>query len=604
VYQKFISFSKTLIDSLIKRAQSTLERWGVPPLLEKIRYISRTFSFREKIIFLILVVVLLIGIFGLLWKIDQSLSVEIPEAGGTLTEGVIGSPRFINPLLAASDADRDLTNLIYSGLLRADTKGGLIPDLAEKYEISPDGLTYTFTLKNNLFWSDKKPITADDIVFTIQLAQNPTLKSTQRASWEGVDVEKIDDKTIRFSLKRPYAPFIENMTLGILPQHIWQNIPIDQMNLIDLNTNPIGSGPYQVSSITKNSTGIIQSYNLSPNKNFILGKPYIKNIILQFYPSENKLLMAYENGDIDAAGGISPQGAVKIKDMTTELKELLLPRVFAIFFNQNNAPVFSNKEVRQALDLATDKEKIVQDVLQNFGSVLNYSLPPGSLGAIDNQEGTTTQISYEDKLSKAKSILENAGWKFNDQTKVYEKKGKTKNSVIPLEFSIATSDVPELTETADLLKQMWENFGAKVNVKIFEISDLDQNVIRPRKYDALLFGIMMGRDPDPFAFWHSSQRNDPGLNIALYTNITADKLLEQARTISDPEARQKIYQSFQEQVQKDMPAVFLYSPKYIYLIPKNLKGFETDTITIPSERFSQIYKWYLDTEKVWKIFAK
>ncbi len=576
---------------------SFLKRLNFPSPL-KIRYVLRSFSFKEKIAFLFLIMIFIAGGLGLLWKIDRSLAIEIPKHGGTLEEGIIGTPRFVNPLLAISDSDRDLTSLIYSGLLRADGKGGLMADLAEKYEISNDGLSYTFTLRNNLAWSDKKPITSDDVVFTIQQAKNPVLKSAQRANWEGVEIEKIDDRTIRFSLKRPYAPFIENMTLGILPKHIWGEIPPEQMSMTDFNITPIGSGPYQVEKITKDSMGITQSYNLVPNKKFILGKPYIANLILKFYPSEKKLISAYENGEIESFGGISPEAIVGTKRNDTDLKALLLPRVFAVFFNQNNTPLLANKEVRQALDLATDKEKIVKEVFQNFGSVLNYPLPPGSLGAFDVQE-KINQPSYEERLNNAKVILEKAGWQFNEQDKIFEKTDKKKN-VARLEFNLATSDAPELTQAAELLKTMWGNLGAKVNVKIFEIGDLNQNIIRPRKYDALLFGIMMGRDPDPFAFWHSSQRNDPGLNIALYANITTDKLLEDARTISDAKKRVEKYQAFQKQIEKDVPAVFLYSPKYIYLAPKYLAGLDTDTITIPSERFSQIQKWYVETERVWK----
>jgi peptide/nickel transport system substrate-binding protein len=600
--EKIFSFFKTLTVSLKQKAQNVIRRADFPSLIIRSRYLLRTFSFREKVIFLICSALFIVACLGLVWKLDNLISIEIPKSGGTLKEGIIGVPRFINPLFAISDADRDLTGLIYSGLLRADGKGGLTPDLAEKYEISDDGLFYTFTLRDNLVWPDKKPLTSDDVVFTIQLAKNPVLKSSQRASWEGVDIEKIDDRTVRFSLKHPYAPFIENMTLGILPEHIWSEIPPEQMSLADFNINSIGSGPYEILKIAKDSSGIIQSYTLSPNKNFVLDKPHIANLILRFYSSEKKMIAAYENGEIDSMGGVSPQNIVKIKDGAAELKELLLPRVFAVFFNQSNAPIFVNKEVRQALDLAVDKKKIVEEVLQNFGSVLNYPLPPGSLGALENQEATTTQISYEDNLAEARKTLENNGWKFNEQDKIYEKTDKKKNTT-RLEFDLSTSDAPELVEAAELLKQMWADLGARINVKIFEIGDFNQNVIRPRKYDALLFGTMMGRDPDPFAFWHSSQRNDPGLNIALYTNISADKLLEEARTISDAEKRKEIYQLFQKQVEKDIPAIFLYSPKYIYLVPKSLKGADTDTITIPSERFSQINNWYLETEKVWKIFA-
>ncbi len=601
MYQKIVSFLKALSAVLVKKTQKISERLNAPFFL-KIRLILRTFSFKQKLYLMALIILVLTGLFGLIWKIDRSLAVEMPETGGTLTEGIIGTPRFINPLLAISDADRDLTNLVYSGLLRADGKEGLIPDLAEKYEISEDGLSYAFTLKENLVWSDKEPLTSDDVIFTVKQAKDPVLKSNQRASWEGVEVEKIDDRTIRFSLKRPYAPFIENMTLGILPGHIWQDIAVEQMSLTDFNVNPVGSGPYEVSGVIKDSTGIIQSYILTPNKKFALGKPYINNLILKFYPSEKKLIEAYKNGDIDSVGGISPKNMEGIKGTGTNLRSLFLPRVFAVFFNQNNAQFLANRGVRRALNLATDKEKIISEVLKNFGSSLSGPLPPGSLGVSPLQE-KITQKSYEENLKEARGILEKAGWKLNEQDKIFEKMDKKKIAQ-KLEISLSTSNSPELVETANLLKTMWENLGVKLNVKIFEIGDLNQDIIRPRKYDALLFGIMMGRDPDPFAFWHSSQRNDPGLNIALYTNIAADKLLEEARAVSDTEKREEKYRSFQEQVEMDIPAIFLYSPEYIYLALNNLKGFDTENITIPSERFSQVYKWYIDTEKVWKIFAK
>jgi peptide/nickel transport system substrate-binding protein len=559
--------------------------------------IIRNFSLKEKIFFFALAIVFLVSSILALWKINNSYLVDIPADGGILTEGIIGTPRFINPVLAISDADRDMTALIYSGLMRPDNKGGLIPDLAEKFEISEDGLSYTFTLKSDLVWQDGEHITSDDIVFTIQQAKDPSIKSPKRASWEGVSVERIDDKNIRFVLSKPYTPFLENTTLGILPKHIWKDALSEQMSFSEFNINPICSGPYKVKKINRNSSGIVNSYELIPNKKFALDKPHIKTLVLHFYPSEKELLSSYQRGDIDSISAITPQTAEKIKRSSSNLKTPSLPRVFAVFFNQNNAKIFSYKEVRYALNLAIDKKKIIDEVLQGFGTQLEYPIPAGTFGALSIDEEKTSMPN----IAEAKALLEKNGWAFKDN--VWQK--KEKKEVLRLEFSLATSDAPDLKQTAELLKAMWEEIGVKVNIKIFEIGDLNQNIIRPRKYDSLLFGEIVGRDPDPFVFWHSSQRNDPGLNIALYANIKVDNLLEQARTSTDEDKRRKEYGEFQKELIKDMPAVFLFSPKFIYLMPNNLKGTEQiESITVPSERFSQIYKWYVKTDKVWKIFAK
>jgi peptide/nickel transport system substrate-binding protein len=559
--------------------------------------IIRNFSLKEKIFFFALAIIFSISSILALWKINSSYLVDIPADGGALTEGIIGTPRFINPVLAISDADRDMTALIYSGLMRPDNKGGLIPDLAEKFEISEDGLSYTFTLKPNLVWQDGEHITSDDIIFTIQQAIDPSIKSPKRASWEGVSVERIDDKNIRFVLSKPYTPFLENTTIGILPKHIWKDAMSEQMSFSEFNINPIGSGPYKVKKINRNSSGIVNSYELIPNKKFALDKPHIKTLILHFYPSGKELLSSYQRGDVDSISAITPQTAEKIKRSSSNLKTPSLPRVFAVFFNQNNAKIFSYKEVRSALNLATDKKKIIDEVLQGFGTQLEYPIPAGTFGALSIDEEKTSMPN----IAEAKALLEKNGWAFKDN--VWQK--KEKKEVLRLEFSLATSDAPDLKQTAELLKAMWEEIGVKVNVKIFEIGDLNQNIIRPRKYDSLLFGEIVGRDPDPFVFWHSSQRNNPGLNIALYANIKVDNLLEQARTSTDEDKRRKEYGEFQKELIKDMPAVFLFSPKFIYLMPNNLKGTEQiESITVPSERFSQIYKWYVKTDKVWKIFAK
>lgn len=579
------------------------KRIGLPSPEEAV-YVARNMKLLEKMAFLAFTVVFIISFLSILWKVNNLFLAEIPANKGMITEGIIGTPRFINPTLAISDADRDMTELVYSGLMRADNKGELIPALAENFSISDDGLTYTFKLKPGLIWQDGNPLTSDDIVFTVEKIKDPAVKSPKRGSWEGVSAEKIDETSARFILKKPYASFLENTTIGILPKHVWSNVPADQVFSSNLNIIPLGSGPYQVNKINRSSGGIITSYELTANKKFALGTPYIQKITLRFYSSENELINAYLQGEIDNISAVTPQLLEKIKKNNHTVKTLSLPRAFGVFFNQNSANIFTQKEIRQVLNMSTNRAKIIKEVLRGFGTELFHPLPRGTLATAEEQSIVAVPTGRQASIfsiAEARAILEKNGWKMNEKEGVLEK--KIKKEVFRFSFSISTADTPELKQTAELLKETWEAIGAKVDIKIFETGDLNQNVIRPRKYDSLLFGQIAGRDPDPFVFWHSSQRNDPGLNIALYASIKTDKILEEIRAMWNSENRRKKYQEFQEEVANDIPAVFLFSPKFIYLMPNDLKGVEQmQSIAAPSERFSTVYNWYRETDKVWKIF--
>ena len=558
------------------------------------------FSLTEKIIFWLCALVLFASTATCLWQVNQTFMVEIPLHGGTLTEGIVGLPRFINPILAISDADRDLTALVYSGLLKATAEGALVPDLAESYSVSTDGLTYTFILKPEITFQDKTPITADDVVFTVEKAEDPSLKSPKRPNWEGVQVEKVSEREVKFTLKQPYSPFLENMTLGVLPKHLWNTIDAEEFPFSQLNVEPVGSGPFKLKSVERNASGIPVNYRLEAFDAYSAGEPFIKNIITRFYQNNKDLITAYGNGTIEAMAGISPQQASVIQVSGGEVLRAPLPRIFAVFFNQNHAPILANKEVRLALDTAIDKEAIVESVLDGEGIAIDSPIPPRLLPKAPATKNSPI-LNDEERIQAAKKILENAKWKLNPDTKVYEKVNK--KQVTELAFFISTSNAPELKAAAELLKTVWGKIGVRVDVKVFEIGELNQNVIRTRKYDALLFGEIIGRDLDLFAFWHSSQRNDPGLNVALYTNAKVDKLLESARATADQNARIEKYRSVEQEIQNDIPAIFLYSPDFLYVVPKSLQGSNLNHITVPAERFLSIEKWYVETEKVWKIFA-
>lgn len=569
------------------------------PSKNNIKLAIASFSKKEGIIFFVLTIVLLVSTIGILQNINASFMVPVPIQGGRVEEGIIGTPRFINPVLALTEADTDLATLIYSGLMRKTPKGELVPDLAESFKISDDGLIYTFVLKDKIYFHDDTIITADDIIFTINTLKDPIIKSPRKGNWDGVMIEKIDDKTITFTLKQPFASFLENTTIGIMPKHIWGNSPIELNNA---NTNPVGSGPYKIEKVSKQSSGIITSIQLSSFKKFTLGNPYIKYIYLYFYQNEDSLISALENGEVKQISSITPGKAEILKEKNYRIESSVIPRVFGLFFNQSQNQIFTNKNIITAIDKAIDKEKIIREVLSGYGVAIDGPIPKNMVDYTEIKDSTP---SRETNIEKAKEILAKDGWKqgengFLEKTTTSKSKKKTTEYI---EFSISTGNVPELAKTAELVKKDLEYIGMKVDIKTFEIGNLNQSVIRPRKYDALLFGQIVNSESDLYAFWHSSQRKDPGLNVAMYTNIKVDKLLEEAFTVLDEKSRIKKYTQFQEEIRKDMPAVFLYSPDFIYIISKNLNNISIDYISSPSDRFLNSYLWYTQKDNVWKIFS-
>ncbi len=571
---------------------SLYTKW-VTSQFNKIKALITSFSITEKVIFACITTIFIISGLTLIYQINKSFLVEVPDYGGSITEGIVGLPRFINPILAISDADRDLTSLVYSGLMKATPDGKLIPDLAKEYTVSEDGLSYTFTIKEDAVFHDGTPVTSDDVEFTIQKAQDTLLKSPRRSNWDSVKVRKGDDHTITFILKQPYSPFIQNTTIGILPKHIWKNVDNESFPFSTFNTKPIGSGPYRISSVSTNDSGLPTQYTLESFKKYTLGRPYISTLTFKFYANENSLLDAFENTDIESMNGVSPQNMSLITQSKSNTLTSPLPRVFGVFFNPNENTVFLNKEVRIALDQALDKHQMIQDVLFGYGQAID-----GPLYTHTAEKETLTSDEY---IKRARATLEKAGWTLNESG-IYQK--KINKDTETLAFSISTSDAPELKALAQHIQTRWQQVGARVDVKIFEVGDLNQNIIRPRKYDSLLFGTVLGRDLDLYPFWHSSQRNDPGLNIALYANSKTDKILEDYRKTNSEDTKKKQLAEFEEEIKNDTPAVFLYTPYFLYVTPTKVKNIQLGQLTISGERFLNINEWYINTNNIWKFFIK
>jgi peptide/nickel transport system substrate-binding protein len=560
-------------------------------------------TIKERIIFIVSSIVLVFGILGGLVSFSNKFATRIPISGGTYHEGIVGSPRFINPVLASSDADRDLTILIYSGLVRLGAEGEIIPDLASSWAVSDDGKTYSFTLREHITFHDGTAITPEDIIFTIQKIQDPTLKSPLRVAWDGVSVSSPDEKTITFSLQKPYAGFLNQLTLGIVPSHLWKNVPIESWQTSTLNTEPIGSGPYQLSKVSRNHTGVPKEYQLKAFPQFALSKPFIKNITIAIYANKSDAEIGFKNNSLDGLAMIDSGDVDSIISKNDVVISKPLPRVFGLFFNPAKNKLFADPTIIKALNLAIDKKSLIDQIFKGYGTALNGPLPQ----SIDTG---TADIATRQKL--ASDLLDRAGWKINETTGIREKttsssSGTGKKTTVQtskqiLKFTLSTTSAPDLKESAELIVEQYKKMGIQVDLKIFEIGTFNENVIRGRDFEGILFGQVIKHDTDVFAFWHSSQRISPGLNITGYANKQVDSLLELATKQSDPKKRGAAYKALSDQLAKDAPVVFLYTPDYVQLMNHRIYNPITPTITTPSDRFSLIYQWYIETDRVWNTF--
>lgn len=553
-------------------------------------YLPRLFS-REERVRIFVVGAIALAAFGVLTsRIIGRITVIKPSVGGTLREGIIREPRFINPIFASSDADRDVASLVFSKLIRYDSNGAPAMDLAENIEASPDGKSYTVHLRQGIKWHNGENFSADDVIFTIKTIQDPEYKSPLRQNWQGVAVEKLDDVTLRLTLRQAYAPFLENLSLGIIPEHLWRKIPRETAVLSDLNLKPIGTGPYRFSKFARRADGSISSINLIRSKNYYLEGPFIKEIVFSIYDSENDLAAAYRRNEIDSLFLTSTASADQLKALDVELHRLNLPKIFAVFLNPGANSPLGRRAVRQALLYAIDREAIVAKAAASGGTLINSAIPPGTFGF----NADIVPPKYD--LAGAQKFLKDDGWKDADGDGVLERsegRGKSRKTE-KLEIRLVTSDSPELAKAAELIAGMWQAAGAKTEVKTMPVNELESSMLRPRAYEALLFGEVLGHDPDPFAFWHTSQLKDPGLNIALYSNRAVDSLLEEARRTSNPTQREAKYREFQKIVTGDIGAIFLYAPSDHYVVRKNVKGAVLGAITLPDERFNGISQWHIN----------
>lgn len=629
--------------------------------LKKAHRLPEVLNSSEKNIFQALCVLLLASAVMVTGQWLWSKSQVIPAQTGEYVEGLVGNPIYVNPLLAqTNDVDTDLSRLIFSSLLKYDKEEKLVPDLLESYSVAEDQTTYSLILKKSVLWQDGQPLTIDDVIFTIKAIQDPQYKSPLYLSLQGVDILRTSDQSLNLILKKPFAPFPSILTFGILPEHIWGSVPPGNFGLAEYNIKPIGSGPWQFKSLVKDKQGSIRAYTLVRNENHHGNKPNLEKVTFKFYPTSQDVLSAAQSKEILGVNFVAKRN-IELLPKNFNIESLRLPQYTALFFNETKNQLLKDIQLRKALAHAINKTELVKQALNEDGEVVNSPILPGFLGHKSNlasydfnpetakqilNNGGWKEITADEYVQLVKE--QRAKDKADKDTAAKAEAAKNKvqgqaetpaqpapETVTPpgltpaptaqpvpaedivevgtqtvfrkkqtdiLELTLTTVNGPENQKAAEVLKEFWQNVGIKINIDLVDPAKISREVIKTRNFDILLYGEIIGADPDPFPFWHSSQSEDPGLNLSQFQNKEADRLLVEARLSADTQLRESNYQKFQEILNKELPAIFLYSPSYTYALDRRVRGFDIKKILIPADRFNNLSEWYLRTKRVFKLF--
>ncbi|MBI1833307.1 MAG: hypothetical protein HYR90_00615 [Candidatus Andersenbacteria bacterium] len=547
-------------------------------------------SVREKMILLVLLAVAIgSAIFTVSGFVRRNTTL-IAQAGGAYTEGAVGQPRHINPILAGSnDLDRDISNVIFSSLFKVNSNLEFEGDLASAYTISEDGRTYTITLKENITWHDGAPFTAEDVLFTIRSIQTPDYDSPLESSFQGVQVAAPDPRTVVFTLKEPYAPFLQNLTVGIVPKHVWEAVPPQNAALAEQMLKPVGTGPFKFAEITtRRRTGEITALRLVRNDSYYGQHTYLDELVFSFYATPDEALAALTTNQVDGVSFLPVSLAESVKNRSgITIHRLLLPQYFGLFFNPVKNDLLSDAGIRDALVLATDRQAIITEALAGEAKSLHTPIPPGMFTFNGEVDAPTFNPDV------ARQNLEEAGWKDEDGNGIREKAGKE------LRFVITTTDWPEYAQTAELVKKQWEAIGVAVETQSHGAGAIQQTVVGPRDYEVLLYGEVLSVDPDPYAFWHSTQTRNPGLNLSLFKDQQVDKLLEEARKTLNVDERKAKYADFQQRFLELNPAIILYQPYYLFAQRDDVRGLTVEQANLPDSRFNDVELWHVRTKRIW-----
>ncbi len=580
-WRRRVRRSRRQVEDIGTQAEEQLDR-------HLFKRLNKFLNVRRFIAAWILFVLLLIaGVFMQIRGLGEHYLSAQPAPGGIYVEGVLGSFTNANPLYANNSVDSSVSRLVFASLLKYDQNHQLVGDLADSYSSDDRGSTYTVHLRPNLKWHDGQPLTADDVVFTYQSIQNPDAQSPFASSWRGINVTAKDPQTVVFVLPNALSAFPYSLTTGIVPKHLLAGIPITQLRSVSFNvTKPIGSGPFKWEAIeVKGQTPETreQQIALLPFEDYHAGKPKLGKFIIRSFHNEANMTQSFKNNELNGMAGLNdtPEG---LKD-DINIYEHNIPLLSEVLvFLKNSNEILQDVKVRQALTRATNTAQVI--------TALGHPVIPAKEPLLQSQVGydkTLQELNYDP--AQAKVLLDAAGWKVGAGGVRY-KDGKK------LTIKLYAQNNSEYTKVTNNLQQQWQAVGVDAQVFLQPDTDL-QSTVGFHNYDALVYGIGIGVDPDVLAYWHSSQAdiNSAHLNLSEYKSQAADKALEAGRTRTDPAIRAVKYHPFLQAWHDDAPAIALYQPRFLYITRGQVFNFKPVSMVGGPDRYANVENWMIHEER-------
>jgi peptide/nickel transport system substrate-binding protein len=556
------------------------------------------FFYMKQLRWQILVVVVALGIVAVLLFSQQTPSITgsilpQPEQGGVYTEGLVGSLGRLNPLLDWNNtADRDVDRLLFSGLVKFDERGLPQADVAAAWGVAQDGTEYNFSIRPNAVWQDGQPVTTDDVLFTIDRMKSAGSLYPQDVKdlWGKIEVTKLNDKTLKFKLPEPFVPFMDYLTFGILPKHLLESVPPDQMEKAEFNLQPVGSGPYKFDHLLIDK-GQITGVVLTVSPTYYGKAPFIEQVVFRYYPTSSAALDAYQQGDVLAVSQITSDVLpTALEEQNLSIYTSRMPQMSFVLFNLNNTevPFLQNTKVRRALMLGLNRPYMINTFLQGQAIVEDSPILPNSWAYYDGTE----HFQYDPET--AVSLLKGEGF-------VLPASGgdvRANKDNVSLSFTLLHPDDQTHTKIAETIRDEWAAIGVHVDLEAVPYDKLVLDSLTNRTYQAALVDLNLSRtpDPDPYPFWHQAEATG-GQNYSQWDNRAASEYLEQARVTADYTLRAKLYRNFQVIFAKELPALPLYVPVYSYGVDSQVQGVQVGALYEPSDRLATFTSWYLLTRR-------